>query len=529
MRSYRIVGLLGAGGFGKVYRATLQGPHGFQKEVAIKRLLTVPDANAAAEFERRLRDEARLLAMLKHRNIIVVDMLTRLDGDWCVVMELLPGVDLLDLLTRTGPLPERAALEATAEIAAALAYAWDAPGPDGTPLRLKHRDIKPQNVMLCEDGALKVLDFGIARAEFAGREANTRDIAFGTPSYMAPERRVFDASDTEDCYSVVGVLYHLLAGEVVGDAQPHEAAHEAVIRAGLRRLERARPTRPELLDLLRVGFAHEPDARRGASLLAARCRELARDADGEDLLTLAARVVAKLRADRARRAPPSDPEIGRVYPEQTQDTIPVSGPIDPFPTGATALGALAFPSVPHAPPVASEPWPLMPSSPVPMSMTEAQTERPPTPSESFRARVLGASIGLSAVVGAAAVAAGLVMLTGGLNAAPPAVPTPAITLPPESPAPDPSPPAPEATPSTAPPAAPARRVSVTLSAADRAVELRGPGVAYTLPGRVPPGTYTAYTDFGGGLEAAGSVSVRSGGQVTITCSEVFHTCEVSAP
>ena len=62
MRSYRIVGLLGAAGFGKVYRATLQGPHGFQKEVAIKRLLSVPDANAAAEFERRLRDEARLSA-----------------------------------------------------------------------------------------------------------------------------------------------------------------------------------------------------------------------------------------------------------------------------------------------------------------------------------------------------------------------------------------------------------------------------------------------------------------------------------
>ena len=96
MRSYKITGLLGAGGFGKVYRATLQGPHGFQKEVAIKRLLSVPDERAASEFERRLRDEARLLAMLKHRNIIVVDMLTRLDGDWCVVMELLPGVDLLD-------------------------------------------------------------------------------------------------------------------------------------------------------------------------------------------------------------------------------------------------------------------------------------------------------------------------------------------------------------------------------------------------------------------------------------------------
>ena len=207
----------------------------------------------------------------------------------------------------------------------------------------------------------------------------------------------------------------------------------------------------------------------------------------------------------------------------------MSGPIDPFPTGATALGAPAFPSVPHAPPLASEPWPDLPSSPVPMSMTDAQIERPPTPSESFRARVLGASIGLSAVVGAAAVAAGLVVLTGGLNAAPPAAPAPAeVTLPPAPPAPEPSTAAPEAVPSTAPPTAPARRVSVTLSPADRAVELRGPGGVYTLPGRVPPGTYTAYTDFGGGLEAAGSVSVRAGAQSSITCSEVFHTCEVSA-
>ena len=100
-RSYKITGLLGAGGFGKVYCATLRGPHGFQKDVAIKRLLAMPDPDANRDFERRLRDEARILSMLKHRNIVIVDMLTRLDGDWCVVMELLPALNRTESTTTT--------------------------------------------------------------------------------------------------------------------------------------------------------------------------------------------------------------------------------------------------------------------------------------------------------------------------------------------------------------------------------------------------------------------------------------------
>ena len=531
-RSYKILGLLGAGGFGKVYRATFQGPHGFQKEVAIKRLLAMHDSDANRDFERRLRDEARILSMLKHRNIVVVDLLTRLDGDWCVVMELLPGADLLAVLTRAGPLPERAALEATAETAAALAYAWDAPGPDGRPLRIMHRDIKPSNLVLCEDGALKVLDFGIARAEYAGREAKTRDIAFGTANYMPPERRAGVDSDTEDAYSVAAVLFNLLDGDVVGDAQIDRAAHEAVIRAGLARLNQKAPLRAELLELLRAGLSRAPTARPTVAEIAARCRTLARDAEGEDLLTFAARVVPTLRADRARRATDRDPEIGRVLIEQAQDTIPVSGPIsgpvDPFPSGATALSADAFPSMPLAPSHEPDSGPLNPwtSNPVPMSLSAPLDERPPTPSEGFRARMLGAGMGLSAVLGAALVAGTLVGLTRWLDgsgapqavAAPPAPPTEAA--PEAAPAPEPA--------SVEPAPAPlrARKLGVSVIPAGLRAELRGASGAVVLPGKVTAGTYTAWADFGDGLEAAGRVVVGSGGPVTLSCTEAFRSCAV---
>jgi serine/threonine-protein kinase len=197
-----VVEAVGRGGFGTVYRAELMGPSGFRKQVALKVLN--PDLPEAIGVAERLRDEARLLGMLRHRAIVQVDGLHLLNGRWTVVMEFVEGVDLKQLLAEVGPLSPGLALEIVQEVANALHYAYELSADhsvsvratraaDGSlsvsgGLRLLHRDIKPGNIQLTAAGEVKVLDFGVARADFADREAQTQSIYFGSLNYMAPER-----------------------------------------------------------------------------------------------------------------------------------------------------------------------------------------------------------------------------------------------------------------------------------------------------------------------------------------------------
>ena len=492
-RHYRILGLLGAGGFGKVYRAVFEGPYSWRKEVAIKRLLPMFDPEASQEFERRLRDEARILSMLKHRNIVVVDLLTRLDGDWCVVMELLPGLDLGSLVAQTGPLSTRAALEVITEAAAALAYALEARSPEGTPLRLIHRDIKPQNLMLSEDGGCKVLDFGIARAEYAGREAISDLHAMGTPLYMPPERKRGAEHERGDCYSLAAVLVGLLAGQPLGAAQVDPDAHRAMVEAGLRRLGASRPLPTALVELLAQSLASDPSTRPTAAELESRCRALAREADGEDLVSLARRVIPAQLARRARAVSPADPMIGRVLVEQVEDTIPVSGPV---------VG-----------PLYSADAPLDPGRPR---------------SEVWRLRRLGVGLGAVLVVAGALVAAVLASAAGLLYPTPAprdptptepvlAEPAPSLKLSVDAPAA-----------ASAPAPAPVRRASVTASPPGLMVELRGAVSVVVLPGRVAAGTYDAFATFRDVPEFAGTLVIPANRNVALDCSSALRSCVVRA-
>ena len=168
-RRYRIHEVLGKGSFGLVYRAELLGAGGFSKPVALKVLRGSFDPSA--EIEQRLRDEARLLGMLRHPNVVQVDGLARLPDGWAVVMEYIQGVDV-GVLIRIGPLPPRAALEIACEVAGALHSAWALPSPlTGQALKLVHRDLKPGNLRITAHGEVKILDFGAARAEVGTREA----------------------------------------------------------------------------------------------------------------------------------------------------------------------------------------------------------------------------------------------------------------------------------------------------------------------------------------------------------------------
>jgi len=179
-----------------------------------------------------MRDEARLLGWLRHKNIVDVMDLTLIDGRCAVIMEYLDAVDtkvVINHCAQSGSrIPIRSALEMCAAVASALDAAYNRPPYAGEkPLRVIHRDIKPSNIMLDDSGVVKVLDFGVARAEFDERESKTQEMAFGSLEYMPPERLFFEPeSPASDIYSLGATLYELLALEKFGKAKLRPKEHE---------------------------------------------------------------------------------------------------------------------------------------------------------------------------------------------------------------------------------------------------------------------------------------------------------------
>lgn len=213
-RRYTILGVLGTGGFGKVYRARLEGGSDFSKEVAIK---VLHDGTPNPDLLKRFRDEARILGLIRDRAIVSVDPPINLGGRWAVVMDYVDGSSLAALLREHGTLPAGVAVEIVGEIARVLDKAYHFPSPDGGPLEVLHRDIKPGNLQVTPTGEVRLLDFGVARATFSAREAKTTDAIAGTPGYMAPERLSGIEGPAGDVYSLGVVLWVMLTGERPAD------------------------------------------------------------------------------------------------------------------------------------------------------------------------------------------------------------------------------------------------------------------------------------------------------------------------
>ncbi|HXT50661.1 MAG TPA: serine/threonine-protein kinase, partial [Thermoanaerobaculia bacterium] len=206
---YEVLAPLGAGGMGEVWRAR---DRRLGREVAIKVLPQRLTADPAAlqRFER----EARAVAALSHPNILAIHDFERDGETHFAVTELLEGESLRERL-RAGPVPPRRVREWGAQVARALAAAHDR--------GLVHRDVKPENLFLTTSGAVKLLDFGLARQQsgpqaetaVAGESALTTDgMVVGTVGYMAPEQLRGEAVDGRaDLFALGCVLYELLTGE----------------------------------------------------------------------------------------------------------------------------------------------------------------------------------------------------------------------------------------------------------------------------------------------------------------------------
>lgn len=268
-RRYRILEVIGEGGFGKVYRARLEGAEGFAKDVAIKLL---SDEDAPEIVLQRFRDESRILGLVRDRAIITVDPPTRLDGRWAVVMEYVDGLNCQVLMKRAS-FPPRTALEVVQEVARALDNVYHQEGPDGRPLHLVHRDLKPGNIQVTPSGTVKVLDFGIARAEFEARESKTTTHIGGTFGYIAPERLHGEEGPASDVYSLGIVLAALIAGR--RPTTKNRAKIEAWVAQD--------PDLQAVWALSKSMIDADPEARPTAREVEDRCAELGPTLRGEPL------------------------------------------------------------------------------------------------------------------------------------------------------------------------------------------------------------------------------------------------------
>ncbi|MBN2797510.1 MAG: protein kinase [Deltaproteobacteria bacterium] len=281
---------LGQGGYGEVYLATEHLPDGGQREVALK-VLRVRDPHS--DEVKRLRDEAALLALLNHPAILTGHRLSWIDGRLSFVAEFLGGTDLSAYVSPP-LLPPRVALEMVAGIAEALDHAWSLPHPQtGQPLRLVHRDIKPDNIRVLPDGSLRLLDFGIAKAPDLDRHARTAAGAvLLTPGYGPPELLAFGVSTAAgDVYALGVTLFQLLTGEELHQGRPIDyqlalAFDTESYREFLEERLELPPLGTELLaDCLQYPSERRPTARR----MAEACRTLAGRLTDEPSLTAWAR------------------------------------------------------------------------------------------------------------------------------------------------------------------------------------------------------------------------------------------------
>src|SRR3954454_10262045 len=200
---YRIIGLLGRGGMGEVYRAT---DLTLGQSVALKFL--PEEASRNQRLLERFHGEVRVARLVSHPNVCRVYDIGEVEGMPFISMEYVDGEDLASLLTRIGRLPFDKAIEAARKICAGLAAAHDR--------GVIHRDLKPQNIMMNKRGEVLIMDFGLSAiaSDLSGSEVRN-----GTPAYMAPEQlRGSGVTTKSDIYSLGLVLYELFTGR-----KPYEA------------------------------------------------------------------------------------------------------------------------------------------------------------------------------------------------------------------------------------------------------------------------------------------------------------------
>ncbi len=261
---YRVIERIAAGGMAEVYRAESAGLEGFKKTVAIKRVL--PHLAEKKQFIGMFLDEARLSAHLSHSNCVQVFDIGVGDNTYFIVMEFVDGSDLKAVLehqqqhNRRLPLP--LALYIACKICEGLSYAHEARDNRDRLLGIVHRDISPPNVLLTRYGEVKVVDFGLAKAN-SQLERSEPGIIKGKFSYLSPEAALGESVDLRtDLFAVGVILWEMLAGRRLFLGETDLQTVRLVQAAEIPDIRRFNPeVSPQVDAVLRRALARDPRQR----------------------------------------------------------------------------------------------------------------------------------------------------------------------------------------------------------------------------------------------------------------------------
>ena len=261
---YDVLGRIGSGGMAEVLLARLDGPGGFSKQVVIKRIL--PHLAGDSSFRHMFLDEARIASRLSHPNVAQVLELGRQDEDLFLVMEFVSGKSLAEVMRvvhrRQKQLPLAVAVHIAAEVAQGLHAAHELRDKQGQLLRVVHRDVSPQNILLSYDGHPKLIDFGIATALDRFTSTTTGELK-GKLSYMAPEQCQSKPVDRRtDVYALGVVLHELVTGHRLFRRENALELIRLICREDTAPPSERRPDCPAWLDAIVAKAMHKDPARR---------------------------------------------------------------------------------------------------------------------------------------------------------------------------------------------------------------------------------------------------------------------------
>jgi TonB family protein len=413
---YVLVEKIATGGMAEVWKARMRGVEGFQKIVAIKKIL--PHLSDNQDFIEMFIDEAKLAAQLNHNNIIHIYDLGKIQSSYYIAMEYIDGYDLKTILRRgqerDTPMTVELALFIASKIASALDYAHRKRDFEEKDMGIVHRDVSPQNVLISQEGDIKLCDFGIAKA--ASKASHTQAGALkGKLQYMSPEQAWGRAIDRRsDVFALATVLFELLTARKLFTGDNELSILEQVREA------RVQPpslyndeVTPEVDKIVLKALQKDPANRYQSA------GEMARDLDAvlysfRPTPTSADLAIFMHRLSTAEPIP--EPEHD-PFPDAAPQPPPPAPPRAIAPAAAMAAAAPAMPAVPMA----------AAAAPVAAAMPAPVTEYGAIP-EPVKRKSPVALIGVAAVLAIAAIGGYFVFGRKGDTPAPAAQTTSAAAL-----------------------------------------------------------------------------------------------------
>jgi len=254
---YELLDRIAVGGMAEVFRAKAFGAHGFEKTLAIKRIL--PELAKEPEFEARFIAEAKLAVELSHANIVQVMDFGRFGGSLFIAMEYVSGLDMAGLLKRYKTRGERVPIPAAFHIAIQMARGLDFAHQHN----VVHRDVSPSNILLSRAGEVKIADFGIAFAAGPRRPQKGKRRIMGKWRYMSPEQTQGEELGTaSDLFSAAAVMYELFTGEKLFKGDESDQIIDNIHNMVIPKASEIRTGLPPRLDeVLAEALQRDPKAR----------------------------------------------------------------------------------------------------------------------------------------------------------------------------------------------------------------------------------------------------------------------------